>query len=133
MSSPTPAPAFTRVEMTGPPDAVGQLLEALSGVAEIHYASRSTTPDARGEVTCIVEAATMPGSREVPEASADGTVTFTVQALVDVDPSQRKDLPPGEGSQWVAEEAAALLKGIRGSGEVQARVVRSRPARAPRP
>lgn len=130
MSSPTPAPVFTRVEMTGPPDAVELLMEALSGVAEIHYASRSKQPDARGEVTSTAEVATMPGPQK---AAADGTVTYTVQALVDVDPSQRADLSPSQGDQQVAEEAATLLKGMRGSGEVQARVVRARPARAPRP
>ncbi|MET7489824.1 hypothetical protein [Streptomyces sp. NPDC005538] len=130
MNSPTPAPAFTRVEMTGPPDAVDALLEALSGVAEIHYASRSEQPDARGEVVCTAEVATMPGPQE---AIAEGAVTYTVQALIDVDASQRADLAPGQDGRQVAEEAATLLKGIRGSGEVQARVVRARPARAPRP
>jgi hypothetical protein len=116
--------------MTGPPDAVGQLMEALSGVAEIRYDSRSDPPDARGEVTCVATVATMPGPQEV---ASDGTVTYTVQALVDIDHSQRADLSPGEGGQQVAAEAESLLKGVRGSGEVQARVVRARPARAPQP
>ncbi|MEU6071927.1 hypothetical protein ABZ864_47790 [Streptomyces sp. NPDC047082] len=104
-------------------------MEALSGAAEIHLDSRSDT-DARGEVTCTATVATMTGPQAVP---ADGTATFTLQALVDVDLSQRPDLSPGRASQQVAEEASTLLHGIRASGEVQARTVRARPARAPQP
>lgn len=128
MSSPSPAPEFAKVEMTGPPGAVSRLMEALSGIAEIHFDSRSD-PDARGEVTCTAEVATVPGQ----EAPLAGTVTFTVQALLDVDLSRFEDLSADQAGQQVAEDAAGLLRNVRGSSEVQARVVGARATRAPRP
>ena len=127
MTSPRPVPSYTEVELTGPPDDLGRLMEALSGVGEIHFHSRSA-PNAAGMVTCTATVATFPGP---VEASTEETVTLTVQTLVDIDPSQRAD-PTGQVGQEVEKEAAALLSGIRGSGDVQATVVRVRPTRAAR-
>ncbi|MCZ1012268.1 hypothetical protein [Streptomyces lydicus] len=127
MSSPS-APEFTKVEMTGSPGAVSRLMEALSGVAEVHFDSRSD-PDARGEVTCTAEMATVPGH----ETPLTGTVTFTVQAVLDIEPSRFANLSADQAGQQVAEDAAGLLRNVRGSSDVQARVVCARAARAPRP
>jgi hypothetical protein len=104
-------------------------MEALSGKAEVRYDSRSD-PDDRGQVTCTAEVLTMAAPQEVP---ADAVVTFAVQALIDVDLTEREDHAPGQASHQVAEEATTLLRGVRGSSDVEARVVSSRPARAPRP
>ncbi len=128
VSSPSPAPVFTRVEMTGPSSEVGRLMEALSGSAEIRFDSRSD-PDARGEVTCIAEVATVPG-QQMP-AAASASVTVTVQAVLEVDLSRWPDRSLDETSRQIADGAASLLRATPGSGDVQARVVSVRAARAP--
>ncbi|MFJ2627670.1 hypothetical protein ACIO6T_30790 [Streptomyces sp. NPDC087532] len=101
----------------------------LSGGAEIRYAS-PYNPDARGEVRCVVDVLAHP---EQGPAAGSSVVTVTFQAVAEVDLSKVPELSPGDTRSRLAREAEELLKALPGSGDVQARVVASRPARAPRP
>lgn len=101
----------------------------LSGGAEIRYAS-PYAPDARGEVRCVVDVRSHP---EQGPAVGSSMVTVTIQAVAEVDLSQMPDLSPGDSRSRLAREAEALLRALPGNGDVQARVVSSRPTRAPRP
>ncbi|MEU8779539.1 hypothetical protein [Streptomyces sp. NPDC048606] len=121
-------PLFTRVELKGPPEAVDELVTGLSEIGEIAFDSRST-PDARGEVACIAEVVTAPS---LP-AAGPGELRFVIQTAFDVDPAQWPGASPDEIRARLEETVAvAVSRAVESGSDVTARVVSSRPARAPR-
>ncbi|MFD6464814.1 hypothetical protein [Streptomyces goshikiensis] len=125
---PDTQPLFTRVELKGPPEAVDDLVTGLSEIGEISFDSRGT-PDARGEVACIAEVVTAP---RLP-ASRPGEVRVVMQTAFDIDPAQWSGLSPEEIRARLEETVTvAVARAVSGSSGVAARVVSSRPARAPR-
>ncbi|MEU9420208.1 hypothetical protein [Streptomyces sp. NPDC048272] len=121
-------PLFTRVELKGPPEAVDELVSGLSEIGEIAFDARGA-PDGRGEVACIAEVVTAP---RLP-TPGPGEVRIVLQAAFDFDPAQWSGLSPEEIRARLEETVAvAVSRAVESSSDVAARVVSSRPARAPR-
>jgi len=129
VSSSSPDRSITRVELTGPPTGVDQLVSAMSGTGEVIHDSRSE-PNARGEVTGIAEVVTASGT-DVPVPPAAARVTL--QAVFTVDLSLWADLSAEETRSRLEESTAELLRAVPGSSDAQARVVSVLRAHAPQP
>ncbi|GAA1193672.1 hypothetical protein GCM10009578_038650 [Streptomyces rhizosphaericus] len=126
------SPQITRLTLTGTPGEVEWCVTLLSGAAEINFLSPPGDVDARGEVTRTVQLIRSPGSGTESEQPS-GLTTVTLQAVVDFDPAQWSDLTTEERSREIEADTARMLSAaIPGSTECRARVVATRPARAPR-
>lgn len=70
-SSEIPEPSYTRVQLSGPPQAVARLMAALGSAGEIIFDHRAE-PDVRGDVECTARVATYsaPGPKQAPGRTA---------------------------------------------------------------
>jgi hypothetical protein len=125
------APTFTHIQLTGTPEEVGRLTELLGGDSEVNFLSRGGA-DARGEVTWAVQLIHPPKDAAEPHRQ-DELTTITMQAVVDIDPAPWQDLTPAERDRQLEQDTERVLgRVLPGSAGCRARVVSTRPARAPR-
>jgi len=111
-SSPSPAPAgepaFTQVQLTGPADAVAQLMEHLSGVSQVIFGP-VLQPGRGGDVSCTAKVVTHPSLEPV----ADGqTVAVTVQTVLEVEPGTLPGLPDPAAARHVEASVTTVLQAL---------------------
>ncbi|MFI8186719.1 hypothetical protein ACIF70_40490 [Actinacidiphila glaucinigra] len=115
----SPEPAFTRVQLTGPPGEVDRLMAVLASMSEVVFDSRSE-PDARGDVSCVAQVLTHPSPAG---PVADGRVSVTVQAVLEADAQALPGLPDAAAAQRVEESVSAALVALPGVTAVASRLV----------
>lgn len=130
MSESSPGPAFTQVQLIGPPMEVERLMAALSRVAEVIFDARSE-PDARGDVTGVARVVTHPA---VLAAAGARTVAVTVQTVLEIDASQMPGPHGAAAPRQRIEESvsAAMGAAVPGVRQASSRVVAAVPLPAPR-
>ncbi|MET8816424.1 hypothetical protein ABZW47_31040 [Streptomyces sp. NPDC004549] len=110
---------YTRVQLSGPPEAVTRLMAALGGAAEIIFDHRSA-PDTRGEVECTARVVTYAAG---VARSGSGQAEAVVQSVLRVDTGRWPALGEAEDARRLEESTAAALCGVQGVGEVNSRLV----------
>ncbi|MFF7858761.1 hypothetical protein [Streptomyces sp. NPDC007904] len=121
MSQPSqiPEPSYTKIQMSGPPEAVARLMAALGGAGEIIFDHRSE-PDARGEVACTARVATFAASGP---ADASGPGEAVVQSTLELDAGRWHGLGEQAGAEELEAAAAAALAGLDGVHRARSRLV----------
>ncbi|MEV5426350.1 hypothetical protein AB0K85_26850 [Streptomyces cellulosae] len=121
MSTPSegPGPSYTKVQLSGPPEAVGRLMAALGGAGQIIFDSR-TKPDARGEISCTARVATLPVPRPV---TAGGRAEVVMQCALTVDTGSWPGVEGGEGAGRLEEDSRSALAGLPGLLAAHSRVI----------
>ncbi|MCZ1011953.1 hypothetical protein [Streptomyces lydicus] len=104
-------PAFTKVQLTGPPEAVSRLMEALGRAGELIFGPVTAEPDARGDVSSTARMVTHPRD-QAPTASRVRLVT--VQTALEVDAEAR----PG-----LEESVVRSLENLPGVLQASSRVI----------
>ncbi|MFB6984634.1 hypothetical protein ACNPQN_32825 [Streptomyces sp. NPDC056297] len=112
-------PSYTKIEMSGSPEAVAQLMAALSGVGEVIFDHRST-PNTRGDVVCTARVATFP-SPGPDNTSRPGEAV--VQSTLSIAPDFLPALSEQAGSEKFEAAAAAALTALDGVHAVRSRLV----------
>ncbi|WP_327411191.1 hypothetical protein OG458_42420 (plasmid) [Streptomyces sp. NBC_01281] len=108
--------SFTEVQLTGPADAVAQLMATLSGVSEVIFGP-VVQPARDGQVTSTAQVVT----HASPGAVADGQrVSVTVQSVLDVAPGT---LTGSQPAQRMEEAVTDAVRGLTGVQEARTRVV----------
>lgn len=106
--SPSPGPAFTRVQLIGAPGEVDRLMAALSSVAEVIFDSPSEV-NAEGEVERTAHVVTHPVPRP---PSPERGVSITVQAVLETESGAFPRLPESPAAREVEESVAEALRGM---------------------
>lgn len=104
-------PAFAQVRLTGPPEAVNVLMEALGGVAEVIFGPATTEPDVRGDVTSTSRVVIYPQGQDPAGARVR---LVTVQTALEVE---------AETCNGLAESAARCLENLPGVRRASGRVI----------
>ena len=112
-------PAFTQVQLTGPADAVAQLMERLSGVGEVIFGP-VMQPARGGDVSCTAQVVTYPSPATVAEGQ---TVSVTVQSVLEVEPGALPGLPEPAAAQHMEAVVAAAVEGLPGVRKASSRYV----------
>lgn len=115
-----PDPSYTRVELSGPPEAVARLMTALAGVSEVIFDHRSA-PDDRGDVACTARVVTYDGAAGPQPVS--GRAEAVVQSTLRLDTARWPGLGEEDGTQRLEDGAAAALAGVEGVDEASSRLV----------
>lgn len=127
-SSEIPEPSYTRVQLSGPPQAVARLMAALGGAGEIIFDHRSE-PDVRGDVACTARVATYgaPGPQPAP-----GRAAAIMQNTLSLD-AARWPLTGERGDTQRLEACAdAALSAVEGVHAVSSRLVAVTPSASAR-
>ncbi|MFD5079510.1 hypothetical protein [Streptomyces sp. NPDC058371] len=106
--SPSPGPAFTQVQLIGPPAEVDRLMALLSSGAEVIFDSPSK-PNDRGEVERTAQVVTHPVPRP---PSPELGMSVTVQAVLETESGAFPRLPGGRAAQEVEESVAEALQAM---------------------
>ncbi|MFI2437128.1 hypothetical protein [Streptomyces sp. NPDC018693] len=114
-----PGPSYTRVQLSGPPEAVGQLMAALGGAGQIIFDSRSE-PDARGDVACTARVATQSTPRTV---TAPGRAEVVMQCALTIDAASWPGVAGREGAQRLEDNVRAALAELPGLRTAHSRVI----------
>ncbi|MFH8257786.1 hypothetical protein [Streptomyces roseolus] len=102
-------PAFTQVQLTGPADAVGRLMETLSGMSEVIFGP-VLQPARGGDVSCTAQLVT----HSPAEPPAEGqSVSVTVQSVLEVAPGALPDPAAAQRLEVSVTEAMMGLPGVR--------------------
>lgn len=130
MSQPSEIPesSYTKIQLSGPPEAVARLMVALSGVGEIIFDHRSA-PDARGEVTCTARVAILAPSRLGGDAPRRGEAVM--QSTLEIGPDRWHGLGEQAGAKQLEAAAAAALTALDGVHGARSRLVAVSPTAAP--
>ncbi|MGZ2361504.1 hypothetical protein LRE75_33305 [Streptomyces sp. 372A] len=102
------SPAFTQVQLTGPADAVAQLMETLSGMSEVIFGPASR-PAPGGDVSCTAQVVTHPSSE--PPAK-DQNASVTVQSVLEVAPGTFLDAVAAQHAEASVTDAMLRLPGV---------------------
>lgn len=128
MSQPSenPEPAYTRIQMSGPPEAIARLMAALSGVGEIIFDHRSA-PDDRGDVVCTARVASL-----IPRLPGDapGPMDAVVQSTLGIEPGCMPGLTEQGGAEQFEAAAASALTALDGVHSARSRLVALSPTAA---
>ncbi|MFD6329224.1 hypothetical protein ACFWGI_06545 [Streptomyces niveus] len=116
-------PSYCKVQLSGPPEAVGRLMAALAGAGEIIFHHRSA-PDDRGAVDCTARVATYgaTGVQMVGEEGA-GQVEAVVQSTLRLDAARWPGLGGRAGTQQLEDSAVAALATVEGADTVSSRLI----------
>lgn len=104
--SPSPGPAFTQVQLIGPPAEVDRLMALLSSGAEVIFDSPSEVND-QGEVERTAQVVTHPVPR--PPSPEHG-VSITVQAVLETESGTFPRLPEGAAARELEKSVAEALR-----------------------
>ncbi|MEV5433177.1 hypothetical protein [Streptomyces sp. NPDC052701] len=128
MSEPSenPDPSYTRIHLSGPPEAVARLIAALGAAGEIIFDHRSA-PDARGDVVCTAQVVTYDGPQPV---MVSGKAEAVVQSVLGIDAGRWPGLAGQAAAHELEESAAAALAGLEGVHEARSRLVAVAPTPA---
>ncbi|WP_330342663.1 hypothetical protein [Streptomyces sp. NBC_00557] len=114
------APQYTKVELSGPPEAIARLMAALGEAGEIIFDHRSA-PDTRGDVACTARVATLSAPQQPVQAS--GTAEVVVQSRLSVDAARWPGLGEPEGARRLEASTAAALAALDGVDAAEGRLV----------
>ncbi|MFG3207348.1 hypothetical protein [Streptomyces sp. NPDC048192] len=120
MSMPEQAPQYTKVELSGPPEAIARLMAALGEAGEVIFDHRSA-PDARGDVTCTARVATLATQQQPAQVS--GAADVVVQSRLSVDAARWPGLGQAAGAQRLETSVAAAVTALDGVDAARARLV----------
>ncbi len=112
-------PSYTRVQLSGPPEAVGQLMAALGRVGEIIFDNR-TEPDARGKVACTARVATHLSPRAV---ASPGRAAVVMQCALTLDTAPWFGVSDRVGAERLEEDVCAALAELPGMQAAYSRVI----------
>ncbi|MEU8733605.1 hypothetical protein AB0C68_30020 [Streptomyces tendae] len=119
-----PEPAYTKVQMSGPPEAVARLMAVLGGSCEIIFDHRAD-PNARGDVSCTARVVTYGADRT---QALSGRAEAVVQSTLFLDTARWPGLGEDEGTQRLENGAAAALAAVTGVRTVSSRLVALMPS-----
>ncbi|MEV5279742.1 hypothetical protein ACFYMW_25750 [Streptomyces sp. NPDC006692] len=117
-TSPASNQPSTRIQLTGSPDRISQLVALIGSTGEIVFDSRSQ-PDPRGIVTALVQVRAH--DQDVPVQTPAASVTM--QAVLDVDTSVWTGLAAGTDAERFETTTVSALRSLTGVQGVRSRVI----------